>query len=65
MTAMSLWTVPRSRAEEKIHHAGFPGGLLEGIDHLQILAKGPHTPEVEKRGAYRPICFGSITTGNL
>ena len=33
-----------------MRNAGFPDGLLEGIDHLhRILKKGPHAPEVGER----------------
>lgn len=36
--------------EDTMRNAGFPDGLLEGIDHLhRVLKKGPHAPEVGER----------------
>ena len=38
------------KVEDTMRNAGFPDGLLEGIDHLhRILKKGPHAPDVGER----------------
>jgi hypothetical protein len=51
-----------TKPEDIMRDAGYPDGLLEGIDHLhRILRRGPHAPEVggERKTAqlHMPISF--------